>query len=532
MAKQVELERQAEEAERLRLEQDSEAKEKLQEIERQRSVAAEAQRLAEQANKEQLESVTEGDQTCGSTELAGASSMELSARSESCEDSKLEESTNDPCEITDADKDETKINTEAAAPVAFTIKRGNRDSSSVGKMEKRRKWSGKSEPGQNPDSLPVSAGISSQKLKELIDLKQSKAETPKIAKNDRKKSTKPSPDEDVEQDKITEHQAIKTDADPGSSTDTQAEPAESVKPKTEQRDGNIEGEGETSIKETHEPTNWLIIKNLMRPYTVTQLKEELTKFGPIVDDKFWTDKVKSKCCVLYESIEAAQQTKESMQGQHWPTSNPKSLVVDFINEDIYNHEITSDIKQPSLSKGAEKGRNNAVNGGLDKNSKKSNDRLSDRLEVGDAGSSSIRSRLGDKMGGDSLVDQNHDARNRLMDSQPKELDDFFRKTKAKPQLFWLPLDEGQADARAVEREDMEALGRWVGRRVMMLFFLSLSLSLFLSKAPLVRDNATKVAVGEGRCHGRGRVPPLPPFAAFQRKSRAETHTTKTSANGI
>lgn len=47
----------------------------------------------------------------------------------------------------------------------------------------------------------------------------------------------------------------------------------------------------------------LFITNLVRPFTLKQLKELLERTGRIIEDGFWTDKIKSKCYVQYESVE-------------------------------------------------------------------------------------------------------------------------------------------------------------------------------------------------------------------------------------
>lgn len=47
----------------------------------------------------------------------------------------------------------------------------------------------------------------------------------------------------------------------------------------------------------------LFITNLVRPFTIKQLKELLERTGKIKENGFWTDHIKSKCYVQYESAE-------------------------------------------------------------------------------------------------------------------------------------------------------------------------------------------------------------------------------------
>jgi apoptotic chromatin condensation inducer in the nucleus len=50
-------------------------------------------------------------------------------------------------------------------------------------------------------------------------------------------------------------------------------------------------------------SNILYITNLVRPFTVLQLKGLLARTGKIVENGFWIDKIKSKCFVKYETEE-------------------------------------------------------------------------------------------------------------------------------------------------------------------------------------------------------------------------------------
>jgi apoptotic chromatin condensation inducer in the nucleus len=50
-------------------------------------------------------------------------------------------------------------------------------------------------------------------------------------------------------------------------------------------------------------SNILYITNLVRPFTLKQLKELLERTGKIQEEGFWTDRIKSKCYVQYETQE-------------------------------------------------------------------------------------------------------------------------------------------------------------------------------------------------------------------------------------
>lgn len=46
-----------------------------------------------------------------------------------------------------------------------------------------------------------------------------------------------------------------------------------------------------------EASTVLYITNLVRPFTINQLRELLQRTGKIVEDGFWIDSIKSKCYV-------------------------------------------------------------------------------------------------------------------------------------------------------------------------------------------------------------------------------------------
>lgn len=70
----------------------------------------------------------------------------------------------------------------------------------------------------------------------------------------------------------------------------------------------VSDDGVTTVQRPPSPpkfssSNILFITNLVRPFTVLQLKGLLARTGKIVDDGFWIDKIKSKCYVKYETEE-------------------------------------------------------------------------------------------------------------------------------------------------------------------------------------------------------------------------------------
>lgn len=97
----------------------------------------------------------------------------------------------------------------------------------------------------------------------------------------------------------------------------------------------------------NEPSNILFVRNLTRPFTVNQLNEVLSKHGQLNKEKFWIDKIKSRCYATYQTVEEATNTREALHGMRWPDANPKTLSVDFATEDDLTKQVEAD-KAPPL----------------------------------------------------------------------------------------------------------------------------------------------------------------------------------------
>ncbi|KAJ8372753.1 hypothetical protein AAFF_G00277610 [Aldrovandia affinis] len=143
-------------------------------------------------------------------------------------------------------------------------------------------------------------------------------------------------------------------------------------------------------------TNIVHISNLVRPFTLGQLKELLNRTGTVVEEGFWIDQIKSHCCVTYSSSDEAMATRTALHGVKWPQSNPKFLSVDFCEQEEL--DFHRGVLVPE---------------------RRRRERKSDKKE----------------------------------EPSGKMLDDLFSKTKASPCIYWLPLTEPQALQREAERAD-------------------------------------------------------------------------------
>ncbi|XP_032592192.1 apoptotic chromatin condensation inducer in the nucleus isoform X2 [Drosophila grimshawi] len=256
----------------------------------------------------------------------------------------------------------------------------------------------------------------------------------------------------------------------------------------------------------------LFITNLVRPFTVLQLKGLLARTGKIIDeDGFWIDRIKSKCYVAYATEDEAIETRHALHGVRWPVSNPKCLNVDFGSRTDMDRAIQT-TKNEAPKYPQDNTRDNQHSGNtwsrLDASEKKpvrpvrewdvgkkepnerdksSNDRRrsskervdarlreSDRGKGGDdaerSGQDRKRSRERERGGRERERERpDHPAHGRSRSGSPalksrkKEneppirlLDDLFRKTKGTPCIYWLPLTpEAIAEKEAFRQKRIE-----------------------------------------------------------------------------
>nr|SVE76067.1 EOG090X0F73 [Daphnia hispanica] len=191
----------------------------------------------------------------------------------------------------------------------------------------------------------------------------------------------------------------------------------------------------------------LNVSNLVRPFTINQLKELLARTGHLVEGKFWIDRVKSSCLVQYAAEEEAEETRAALHGIHWPTSNPKTLLVDYSTvEDLENRMSGKETNSPPIAKIEPIMRTTAttVHALESKRDKAEKVREWDLGKTGDHGLEKEQSmKEAHAIGEDEEV--------KPKDETPaKLLDDLFRKTKATPFIYWLPLTASQI----AEKEEM------------------------------------------------------------------------------
>ncbi|XP_037642249.1 apoptotic chromatin condensation inducer in the nucleus isoform X2 [Sebastes umbrosus] len=225
-------------------------------------------------------------------------------------------------------------------------------------------------------------------------------------------------------------------------------------------------------------SNIVHICNLVRPFTLGQLKELLSRTGTLVEEGFWIDKIKSHCYVTYCSSEEAVATRAALHGVKWPQSNPKVLSVEFCQQDELDFHKGSADRPGAEEHGPGAGRGRALGlpsllperdqwaereREMERREKARAEREWDRDKVKEFGKPGeeteggprrSRSREKRRKERGKSKEKKTEKKEKVAEDPPaKLLDDLFRKTKAAPCIYWLPLTEEQFVQREAARAD-------------------------------------------------------------------------------
>lgn len=227
------------------------------------------------------------------------------------------------------------------------------------------------------------------------------------------------------------------------------------------------------------------VGNLVRPFTIKQLKDLLSRTGTFDDSTFWIDKIKSHCYVTYETEEQAVQTRKALHNTKWPSSNPKILRLDFASlDEIEFHKqkelgpkaaVRRDSQQEmkekrekereKREKEAQKKREEAAKAppirewDRDKIRQSRERELSGRKPGRSRSPSPGRSRRGRERSRERERREKKVVPEKKVEDEPpaKLLDDLFKKTKTTPCIYWLPLTDAQVEQREKERIERIAM---------------------------------------------------------------------------
>lgn len=221
---------------------------------------------------------------------------------------------------------------------------------------------------------------------------------------------------------------------------------------------NVEPKKKSSVKRIA-TTSVIRITNLVRPFTVGQLRDLLQRTGKIVSNGFWIDTIKSQCIVEYENEDQAIETVYALNESQWPSTNPKFLRVVFTDKEELHKALNgthpdqlNKQKDPKVEKLKTQLDNNIIlrewdRGKLEDINGEKDDKSIKRKMTDD--SHIIK---GKKLKKDEkdVLDKRRKSKSKTAEHIPtKSLDELFKKTKTSPTLYWSPLSTEQI----AEKED-------------------------------------------------------------------------------
>ncbi|XP_060198816.1 uncharacterized protein LOC132627471 [Lycium barbarum] len=195
-------------------------------------------------------------------------------------------------------------------------------------------------------------------------------------------------------------------------------------------------------KSSETATNSLKIENFLRPFTLKAVQELLGRTGEVCS--FWMDQIKTHCYVTYSSVEEAIETRNAVYNLQWPPNGGRLLVADFVDPQQVQTKVEG--REPAFPP---KNASPAV----------------------PPASSSVQTPPAQQQGRKQQAESEHPLARQPAPAPPsapptKEmlpspvadkndppivtLDDLFRKTKATPRIYYLPLtDEEVAKKLAI-----------------------------------------------------------------------------------
>ncbi|KDO43726.1 hypothetical protein CISIN_1g004904mg [Citrus sinensis] len=198
------------------------------------------------------------------------------------------------------------------------------------------------------------------------------------------------------------------------------------------------------------PTNSLRIDHFVRPFTLRAVQELLGKTGTFTS--FWMDHIKTHCYVTYSSVEEAIETRNALYNIQWPPNNGgRPLVAEFVDP----QEVKMRTEAPPPSPAAPVSTGSAAPAPAA--APTSQPQPSPRQPA-------ARQQLPPPptLPPPPPISNQAPARERFtlppppplpekLDPPIVTLDDLFRKTKATPRIYYLPLSEEQVAAKLEAR---------------------------------------------------------------------------------
>ncbi|CAN4116328.1 unnamed protein product [Withania somnifera] len=195
-------------------------------------------------------------------------------------------------------------------------------------------------------------------------------------------------------------------------------------------------------KSSKTATNSLKIENFLRPFTLKAVQELLARNGEICS--FWMDQIKTHCYVTYSSVEEAMDTRNAVYNLQWPPNGGRLLVADFVDPQQVQTKIEGrqPASPPKNTSPAMPPAPSSVQAPPAQQQGRKQQAESENPPTRQPPPAPPRASPTDEMLPSPVADKN--------DPPIVTLDDLFRKTKATPRIYYLPLtDEEVAKKLAI-----------------------------------------------------------------------------------
>ncbi|KAL6841716.1 hypothetical protein ACP4OV_028228 [Aristida adscensionis] len=198
---------------------------------------------------------------------------------------------------------------------------------------------------------------------------------------------------------------------------------------------------------TKSATTSLRIDKFVRPFTLKAVHELLAITGSICS--FWMDRIKTHCYITYSSVEEAVTTRNAVYNLQWPPNNGSYLVAEFVDPQEVKHKL--ELHPPSqvpISPSTA-----TVPQAASVQQSKANQTI--HLHAADTSRGMLPFPL--PLANLPFTSDPGPARERLPPPPKKldpalTLDELFKKTKAYPRIFYMPLSEEEVSAKLAARD--------------------------------------------------------------------------------
>ncbi|KAJ8100309.1 hypothetical protein POJ06DRAFT_196486 [Lipomyces tetrasporus] len=235
--------------------------------------------------------------------------------------------------------------------------------------------------------------------------------------------------------------------------------AEPVKEETKDDENSVAVDRNPNTpREKYRPTKSVYIQNFSRPLNIPSLKSHLESLAGSRLVKFWIDSIRTHCYTIFESVEAASKVREEVYGQTFPLEEKgrKKLATEYIPDSKVDEWIEFEESDQGRLRKWEVSFGDGLSNGVD----------ADAIKLVEAGTkpknngASFRERLNprhspwvDTTRSMGIADS---STVNMANVKVKSLDELFKKTNAKPSLYYCEAPEDVVRQRLEGRKKVDA----------------------------------------------------------------------------